>query len=144
YYMTAQRDKIFPGKGLFVAAFERSQMLAGASAQMVLFSLDNDGHRAGMLPADWDGQSAPPSGAPNPLVRPTSSALGWPGSDALELWELHVDWAAPGTSTLTLAQTLSPSAYQPACGLTQSCVPQPGTATRLDSLASGYLMYRMA
>ena len=53
YYMTAQRNKIFPGLGLFAAAFERTKMLAGdPSPQMVLFSIDNNGHRAGMLPAD--------------------------------------------------------------------------------------------
>src|SRR5262249_22045624 len=41
YYMTADRDKIFPGKGNFVAAFERSKMLAGLPAASVIFKLDN-------------------------------------------------------------------------------------------------------
>jgi len=144
YYMTAQRDKIFPGKGLFVAAFERAKMLAGdGAAQMVLFSLDNGGNRAGMLPADWDGQLAPAAGAPNFLVRPLSADLGW-SSDALEVWKFHVDWGTPAASTLTLADTLAPATYHPACGMNQNCIPQPGTATKLDPLASGYLMYRLA
>ena len=144
YYLTAQRNKIFPGLGLFVAAFERSKMLQGQPAQAVVFTLDNNGHRAGMLPADWDGQTAPPANAPNYLIRPTASALGWPGPDALELWQFKVDWSTPAASTLTLAQTLLPAPYQPACGFNQSCIPQPSTSTRLDPLASGYLMYRLA
>src|SRR5260221_10933964 len=98
---------------------------------------------AGMLPADWDGQTPPPSGAPNPLVRPTSVTLGWP-TDSLELWEFHVDWTNTALSTLNQVTTLSPTAYTPACGKNQNCVPQPGTATGLDPLSSGYLMYRLA
>jgi hypothetical protein len=165
YYMTAERDKTFSGKGQFVAAFERDKMLAGdPNPQAVLFTIDGDpnrvcnpndasscDHRAGMLPADWDGRTAPPAGAPNYMVRPISSALGWSGPDTLELWQFHVDWGSPGASTLTLTDALSPTPYQPACGfdytwsgLDQNCIPQPGTSTRLDPLASGFLMYRLA
>jgi hypothetical protein len=144
YYMTAQRNKIFPGLGLFVAAFEREKMLNNQPAQMVLFTLDNNGHRAGMLPADWDGQTPPPANAPDYLVRPRSSALGWPGADALELWAFHVDWSNPGASTLAVTDTLNPSPYQPACGFNQNCVPQPDPTKKLDPLASGFLMYRLA
>ena len=144
YYMTAQRNKIFPGLGLFVAAFERDKMLAGQPAQMVLFTLNNNGNRAGMLPADWDGQTAPPAGSPNYLVRPRSSALGWPGADALEVWQFDVDWGNPVASTLAVSDTLNPTPYQPACLFDQNCIPQPNPATKLDPLASGYLMYRLA
>jgi hypothetical protein len=145
YYMTSQRNKIFPGTGLFVDVFERDKMLAGdPNPQMVQWTLDNDGHRAGMLPADWDGQTPPPAGSPNYLVRPRSTDLGWPGSDGLEIWELHVDWNSIASSTLTLTDTLAPTAYHPACGFDQNCIPQPGTSTKLDPLASGYLMYRLA
>jgi len=154
YYMTAERDGIFSGKGLFVAAFERDKMLSGAAnPQMVLYTLNHNGvcdangtcdHRAEMLPSDWDGQTAPPAGAPNYLVRPLSSAMGWPSPDTLEVWQFHVDWGSPGLSTLTLSDSLLPTPYQPACGFSQNCIPQPGTSTRLDPLAYGYLMYRLA
>ena len=158
YYMTAMRDKTFSGKGAFVASFERAKMLVGdPSPQMVLFTIDGDpnrvcdpddpnncDHRAGMLPADWDGQTAPPAGAPNYLVRPISSALGWSPPDTLELWRFHVDWGDTSASTLTLTDALLPAPYQPACGFDQSCIPQPGTSTRLDPLATGFLMYRLA
>jgi hypothetical protein len=143
YYMTAQRNKIFPGTGVFVEAFERDKMIAGQPAQALLFSLDNNGNRAGMLPADWDGHAAPAAGEPNPVIRPRSVALGWP-DDSLEVWNFHVDWSNTANSTLALATTLPVPAYQPACGKNQNCVPQPGTSTGLDPLSSGYLMYRLA
>jgi hypothetical protein len=158
YYMTAMRDKTFSGKGAFVAAFERDKMLAGdPNAQAVVLTVEGDparvcdpsnpnncDHRAGMLPADWDGQTPPPAGAPNYLVRPLSSALGWPSPDTLQVWKFHVDWSSPGSSTLTLSDSLTPSSYQPACGSNQNCIPQPGTSTSLDPLATGFLMYRLA
>jgi hypothetical protein len=143
YYMTADRNRIFKGLGVFVAAFERQKMLQGATARMVLLTLDNGGHRAGMLPADWDGESPPPAGTPNYLVRPTAAALGWP-ADSLELWRFHVDWQNPMASTLTRGETLSPPLYRSPCGQTRGCIPQAGTTERLDSLAYGYLMYRLA
>lgn len=143
YYMTADRNKIFSGLGVFVAAFERRKMLQGAPARRVLFTVDNGGHHAGMLPADWDGEHRPTNGTPNYLVRPTSATLGWP-ADTLEVWQFHVDWRVPSASTLTRTDVLSPPPYASPCGLTQSCVPQPSTTEALDSLAYGYLMYRLA
>ena len=73
-----------------------------------------------------------------------SSQLGWPGADALEVWRFHVDWNTPAASTLAVSDTLSPTPYTPACGFDQNCIPQPDPAKKLDPLASGYLMYRLA
>jgi hypothetical protein len=142
YYMTADEDKIFASMGVFVIAFEREKMLHGAAARMVQFTISNDGHRAGMLPADWEGD-LPPAHAPNYLVRPTAVSLGWP-ADSLEVWEFKVDWHNASASSLTLTNTLTPPTYDSPCGTDQDCIPQPGTTEGLDSLAYGYLMYRLA
>ena len=143
YYMTADRDKIFPGTGNFVAAFERAEMLTGAAADGVVFKLDTNGNRAGMLPADWDGHTAPPSGAPNYLVRTLDTDTGWP-ADALEIWTLDVDWAT-STFNLALQSTLATAAFDSAlCGLNQNCIPQPDPTTGLDPLAGGRPMFRLA
>ena len=145
YYMTANRNKIFPGLGVFAVAFDRNSMLAGQNASSVVFTLDNNGHRAGMLPADWDGPTAPPAGTPNFLVRPLDSNLGWPSPNTLEVWQFHVDWTNPNSSTLTLASSLTPAPYNSAlCNLRQNCIPEPGTTNALDTLAYGNLMYRLA
>jgi uncharacterized repeat protein (TIGR01451 family) len=143
YYMTADRDKIFPGKGNFVAAFERQQMLTGGSAQAVVKKLDNDGHRAGMLPADWDGATQPPAGSPGYFVKTLDTDTGWP-ADQLQVWTLDVDWTA-GTGVLAVHSTLSPAAFDSAvCDLDQDCIPQPGTTNGLDPLAGGRPMFRLA
>ena len=143
YYMTADRDKIFPGKGNFVAAFERAEMLTGGAPGGVVFKLDTNGNRAGMLPADWDGHTAPPSGAPNYLVRTLDTDTGWP-ADALEIWTLAVDWAA-STFNLSLQTTLATAPFDSAlCDLNQNCIPQPDPTTGLDPLAGGRPMFRLA
>jgi hypothetical protein len=154
YYMTALRDKIFPGKGMFVAAFERSKMLVGdPQSNGVVFIVNNTDisnapRPAGMLPADWDGQTPPPAGAPNYLIRPTSTRLGWP-SDSLEVWELRANWNSPLSSTLNLTTRIPVDPYQPACqtspiSVIQNCIPQPNTTNRLDPLSFGNIMYRLA
>jgi uncharacterized repeat protein (TIGR01451 family) len=143
YYMTADRDKIFPGTGNFVAAFERDQMLAGLPAQAIVMKLNNNGNRAGMLPADWDGDTPPPAGMPGLFVKTLDDNTGWP-ADALEIWQLAVDWTA-GTGVLLLNTTLNPAAFDSAvCDLNQNCIPQPGTANGLDPLAGGRPMFRLA
>jgi hypothetical protein len=100
YYMAADRDKIFPGVGNFVAAFEREQMLAGQVAQAIVMTIDNNGNRAGMLPADWDGDTPPPADSPGWFVKTIDDNIGWP-ADALEIWSLEVDWTA-GTAFQSL------------------------------------------
>lgn len=134
-------------EGNFIFAFERAKMLLGQSAQSLAFELDNflDGSgnvtsRGGMLPADWDGKTLPPSGSPGYFVRPIASEFGWSGADRLEIWKAQLNWTA-GTGTLTLADALPTAPFQPACLTNQLCVPQPGststppTASTLDSLA---------
>ncbi len=143
YYMTADRDKIFPGTGNFVAAFEREQMLIGQPAQAVIMKLDNNGNRAGMLPADWDGDRPPPDGSPGWFVKTIDDNTGWP-ADELEIWSLDVDWDA-GTGALNLVDTLTPAAFDSAvCDLDQNCIPQPDPTTGLDPLAGGRPMFRLA
>lgn len=143
YYMTADRDKIFPGKGNFVAAFEREKMLAGESAQGIVEKLDNDGHRAGMLPADWDGDTPPPAGSPGYFVKTLDTHLGW-ATEALQVWAFDVDWTA-GTGVLSVQTTLDPADFDSAvCDLDQDCIPQPDTTNGLDPLAGGRPMFRLA
>ena len=143
YYMTADRDKIFPGLGNFVAAFEREQMLAGLPAQGIIMKIDNNGNRAGMLPADWDGDTPPPDGSPGWFVKTIDDNTGW-SSDALEIWSLQVDWTA-GTGVMSLVDTLTPAAFDSAvCDLDQDCITQPDTSNGLDPLAGGRPMFRLA
>jgi uncharacterized repeat protein (TIGR01451 family) len=141
--MTADRDKIFPGTGNFVAAFERAEMLNGTAAQAVITKLDNGGNRAGMLPADWDGDTPPPAGSPGYFIKTLDTDTGWP-DDEIEVWEFDLDWVG-GTGVLSLHATLTPDAFDSAvCDLDQDCIEQPDTANGLDPLAGGRPMFRLA
>jgi len=59
----------------------------------------------------------------------------------LGFWKFHVDWGNSGNSTLTRS-TIPVQAYNAACG-GGTCVPQPNTKQKLDSLADR-LMFRLA
>jgi uncharacterized repeat protein (TIGR01451 family) len=143
YYMTADRNKIFPGLGNFVAAFERSKMLLGQPANNVVFKIDNNGHRAGMLPADWDGHTAPPGGSPGYFVKTLDTNEGWP-SIGLQIWTLQADWVALNFN-LSLLTTLTPAPFNSKlCGDNQNCIPQLGTSQGLDPLAGGRPAFRLA
>src|SRR6266542_1517216 len=76
------------------------------------------------MPADMDGIIPPPAGAPNPFLS-TGVNSTWP------LYHFHVDFANPGSSTFTLATTLT---HAPFTVLTQG-VPQLGVGDTLDNLA---------
>ncbi len=113
-------------------ALDRSAMLAGAAATMQCFQLSSS--FASLLPSDLDGTTAPATGSPNFLLNF--------GSNSLNLWKFHVDFATPANSTLTGPTNIPVAAFSPACG-GGACIPQLGTSQLLDSLGDR-LMYRLA
>src|SRR5947209_2113659 len=109
-------------------------MLAGQSASMQCFQFSSS--IGGLLPADLDGSTPPPAGAPNYLLN-----FGSSGS-SLSLWKFHVDWANSGNSSVTGPTTIPVAAFSQACN-GGTCIPQLGTSQLLDSLGDR-LMYRLA
>jgi hypothetical protein len=118
-------------QGAKICAFDRAQMLVGASAQMKCFDLPQ---YAGVLPADVDGQAQPPVGSPNYVI-------GF-GDNELNLWRVHVNWASINQSTISGPIVIPVAPFTPACG-GGDCIPQPGTGQQLSSLADR-MMYRLA
>ncbi len=135
YYITFN---MFSSAGSFLGgracAFDRSNMLAGAAATQICFQLSST--YGGLLPADLDGSTPPPSGSPNPLV-----AFG-NDSASLDIWKFHVDFITPTNSTFVHSNIPVP-AFVAACSGGGTCIPQSGTSQLLDSLADR-LMYRLA
>lgn len=119
-------------QGAKVCAYDRAKMLNGQSATQQCFQLSSS--YASLLPADLDGSTAPPTGAPNYLVNRLSSSLGF--------WKFKVDWTNAANTTLTGPTQIPVAAYSAACG-GGACIPQPGTNQKLDSLADR-LMFRLA
>ncbi|MEP7019409.1 MAG: hypothetical protein ABI808_02065 [Pseudonocardiales bacterium] len=122
-------------QGAESCAMNRAAMLAGTTATQQCFTTSTA--YGGILPADVDGTTAPPTGAPN-----VQMALGTT-STTLAYWKFHVDFATPANTTFAGPTTLTVAAYTPACGTSGTCVPQSGTTQQLDSL-SDRLMFRLA
>jgi hypothetical protein len=112
-------------------ALDRTAMLNGQAATQQCFIKSNDG---GMLPADLDGTTLPPTGTPNFVMSF--------GTDVLNLYRFHVDWSNPANSTFTGPIVLPVTAFSEACN-GGTCVPQASTKNKLDSLGDR-LMYRLA
>lgn len=92
----------------------------------------------GLLPADIDGFGLPPAGAPGYFVGTSDNDIG-AAADAVQLYRLTVDWTpATPTSSFTLAASMPTSSFDtvfPCSPTSRSCIPQPGTTTRLDILS---------
>src|SRR6267142_1410044 len=118
--------------GADACAYNRGAMLAGTAATQVCFQQGSS--VGGLLPSDLDGTTAPPAGSPNYML--------YFGTNNLNLYKFHVDFATPSNSTFTGPTVINVAAFTPLCG-GGTCVPQPGTTQQLDSLADR-LMYRLA
>ena len=118
--------------GSKLCAYDRASMLAGDAATQQCFQLTSS--FGGVLPADLDGPTPPPPGAPNYLINF--------GTNSLNLWKFHVDWANPANTTLSAPVSIAVATFSPACN-GGACVPQPGVHQQLDSLADR-MMFRLA
>jgi hypothetical protein len=120
--------------GSKICAFDRTKMLVGdPTATQQCFQLSTS--YGGLLPSDLDGPTAPPAGSPNFFMNF--------GANSLNLWKFHVDFANSANTTLTGPINIPVAAFNAACSGGGACIPQPGTANKLDSLADR-LMYRLA
>jgi uncharacterized repeat protein (TIGR03803 family) len=118
--------------GADACAYDGAAMRSGQSATQICFQQGPS--VGGLLPADVDGTTPPPAGSPNYMV--------YFGANDLNLFRFHVDFNNPANSTFTGPTVISVAAFTPLCD-GGTCVPQPGTGNRLDSLADR-LMYRLA
>ncbi len=118
--------------GADVCAYKRTAMLNGLPATQICFQ--QGASVGGLLPSDLDGTTPPPAGSPNYVLNF--------GTNNLNLYKFHVDFTTPANSTFTGPTVINVAAFTPLCN-GGTCVVQPGTAQRLDSLADR-LMYRLA
>lgn len=150
YYMAVNQFTVSHGfsgftltwAGQGVVAFERAFMLTGEQASMAYLDLFGvNPNFGGMLPADLDGPP-PPAGAPNYFVEMDDAGAAFP-TDRLQIFEFQVNWANPANSTFTGPTVLNTAAFDAdLCGFNRNCIPQPGTAQRVDALPDR-LMYRL-
>jgi len=117
-----------------VCAYDRTAMLAGASASALCFQRGTGD--ASFLPSDLDGSTLSVAGEPNFYLE-----LGT--SSSLKLYKFHADFGTPSNSTFTGPTALPVASYTEACPTTGTCIPQAGTKQKLDSLGDR-LMFRLA
>jgi hypothetical protein len=122
--------------GAFTAAdacaYDRAAMLKGAKTKVVCFQNSSE---FAFLPSNLDGATMPPSGEPNFFVDLSTTT-------SLHLFRFHVDFAKPKNSKFTGPVSIPVQAFTLACG-GGTCIPQPQTAQKLDSLGDR-LMFRLA
>ena len=121
--------------GAEVCALDRISMLAGGPANTECFQRTTSDFS--FLPADADGATAPAAGEPDFFLELGTAA------NTLELFTFHSDFVIPANATFTGPTAISVAAYTQACASTGTCVPQPGTTQKLDSLGDR-LMHRLA
>jgi hypothetical protein len=134
--------------GISVYALEKSRMMVGdPNARSVKFFLDSDivplnliGD--GLLPADLDATNGTPGPAPIVGTQDDGFVYGAP-SDALNIWELAVQWKKSSvTASIKFAAQLPVASFDSVFPCTagtgnRSCIPEPGVPNNrwLDSLS---------
>ena len=116
-------------------AFDRTAMLAGASATFITTGITGGSGEDLYLPSDLDGGTLPPSGAPNSFVE-------WPGSGTYKVYHFHVDFGTPSNSTFSLFANPSAAGFTVLCPTTRACVPEPNGSS-LDAIGDRF-MFRLA
>jgi len=129
--------------GSYPCAYNSAKLLVGdPSAEQICFLLT--GGDWGLLPADVDSPTPPPSGQDEFFI---GGYPRDPSNNHLYIYSMHPDFANPSQSTFTgagLADPITVPVYTPFCSTPgDACVPQQGTPTLLASLGN-YLMYRLA
>lgn len=130
--------------GVVACAFDRANMLLGAAQAslnpMQCFKVNTPLSSGiylshSLIPADIDGTTAPPAGRDefmisiqNPPRDGTSTT-----SNALNLWDFHLDWTTSANSTFTQSSITvapyTPGCYTAALPAQTICVPEPPTPT---------------
>ena len=140
YYVGSSTGDDVVEKTICVA--DRMRMLAGQSAtEQCVTKTDVNFFN----PADVDGPTPPPTGAPNIVMAAGGTQLRNVFSDdGVYAFKYHVDWSNPASSTFTGPTKITVARYTYLCnGQLSSCVTQPNTNTRLDSQGDK-LMQRLA
>jgi subtilisin-like proprotein convertase family protein len=140
----------FLGAGMF--AFDRAKMIAGDPTASYIYFDKAEGCPAaclfgGMLPADLDGFTPPPAGAPAPVMQFDADENGVGTPDQLRIFDFHSDFVTPANSTLTerTGSPLAVAAFDPreVPAGSRNVIPQPPGGVSVDAI-SDRLMYRLA
>jgi hypothetical protein len=130
--------------GIGVYALQKSDLVAGKpNPSEVKFLLDSavvplNLIGDGLLPADIDGSQPPKDHAPIPLIGTQDDGASYGATfDALNVWEMSVDWSPRPSGSISLAAQLPVAAFDsvfPCAPTSRDCLPQPGITNRAQYL----------
>lgn len=138
--------------GISVYSLEKQRMIDGdPDARMVHFFLDSATVPIylmgdGLLPADVDGWAEPEDGSGVPIVGTMNEGAQYNAPfDALNIFELHVNWDNLGAASFGLVKQIPVAQFtsnfpctdpiNPTASQTRSCISQPGTTHKIDVLS---------
>ncbi len=136
YILTTRDFGLIDQYGISVYALEKYKMISGnPKARAVQFFLDSNVVPIyligdGLLPPDIDGTRRPRDHAPAPIVGTMDNdhLYGAP-FDALNIFELNVQWNSKPVASLNLAAQLPVASFDsifPCAPTSRDCLPQPG------------------
>jgi hypothetical protein len=137
YYMTSNQStqRVF--------CFERAAMLAGTPGARSLY-VNYSPPKSGFfvpLPADASDGTLPTVGAPCPIISYSDNGWGTGYSDAVNIYNMSVNWGATPTGTITLAANVPTAAFDASYNASWNDCSQPATTQKLDGIG-GVCMYR--
>jgi hypothetical protein len=129
--------------GAFAVALQRDAMLQGMPAAFVKFAVRDPSNADTFftaLPANLEGKTPPPAGAPGIFAMAFDEQTWGPDgntqADHYNLWKFKVDWANPSASTFTgPVEVASESFDSELCNFSRACIPQKDTANTVDAIA---------
>jgi len=149
--LTTRDFGLTTGYGISVYALDKNKLVNGdPKARAVQFFLDGNDPAIlpligdGLLPADVDGKTKPKTATPIPIIGTQDDGFTDYGatSDAINIWELNVQWNSRPDASLVFRQQLPVTPFDSIfpCGPdSRDCLPQPGItnpAQFLDTLSS--------
>ncbi len=111
-------------------AMDRAKMLQGLPATIIAGTASPMSGAGDILPADIDGMTLPPSGAPETFI-------GFPSGGNYTIYHFHADFSNPPASTWTTFQTVAAAGFTQLCTGGRSCVPQPGVSINPATTGNG-------
>ncbi|NUM46156.1 MAG: DUF4397 domain-containing protein [Anaerolineales bacterium] len=143
YYISTREfagGSSFAGVGAY--AIEIADVIAGNPTPTVISFLVPPGGAAynvgdGLLPADIDGATLPPSDVAYFMGSMDDGGPYGAPQDALTLWKFTPDFTTPANSSFVLANTIPITNFDTMfAGCSgRSCIPQPGTTNKIDILS---------
>ncbi|MBK5286500.1 MAG: hypothetical protein JJE25_13965, partial [Bacteroidia bacterium] len=137
YYMTSNQStqKVF--------CFERDVILAGTPGARSIY-VNYSPPKSGFfvpLPGDAGDGVLPPAGTPCPIFSYSDNGWGSGYLDAVNIYNMTVNWGATPTASISLAANVTTAAFDASYNSSWNDCPQPGTTQKLDGIG-GVCMYR--